>query len=184
MVSGDLAQRLLDGEKIFWSGRPRQSLLFTSRDGLLIPFSLLWGGFVIFWEASVLRGHAPTFFALWGIPFVLAGLYFIAGRFAVDAWMRGATSYAVTNRRILIHRAGPFPKFVAISLDRLPNATLVEGANGRGTIRFGEQTPRRARNGVSGWTPSLDPTPQFLAIADARQVFDQVQRLMQAEDRP
>ncbi len=151
---------------------------------MLIPFSLMWGGFAVFWEANVLRIDAPSFFALWGVPFVLIGLYLIAGRFVLDAWVRRGMSYAVTNRRVLIQRSGLFAKFTAISLERLPNATLVEGKDGRGTIRFGEQGPVRGRSGTASWTPSLDPTPQFLAIADVRRVFDQVQRLTQEGGRP
>ncbi len=72
-----LAGRLLNGEKIVWWGRPAQGLLLTSRDWMLIPFSLLWGGFAIFWEASVLSTDGPVFFKLWGVPFVLIGLYLL-----------------------------------------------------------------------------------------------------------
>jgi hypothetical protein len=143
----------------------------------LIPFSLLWGGFAIFWETTVLtQANSQFFFALWGIPFVLIGLYLIVGRFLLDAWIRSGMSYAVTNKRILIFRSGPFSKLTAVPLDRLPDASLRESRDGRGTIRFGEQAPFwGGRNGVSSWTPALDPTPQFLAIENARNVFDQVQ---------
>jgi hypothetical protein len=58
----------------------------------------------------------------------------------------------------------------------LPDASISEGAGGRGTIRFGEPTPIWSnRSGISSWTPTLDPTPQFIAIENARSVFDQIQ---------
>jgi hypothetical protein len=98
-------------------------LLFTGRNALLIPFSLLCGGFAVFWEATVVQASAPDLFRLWGVPFVLIGLYLIAGRFMVDAWIRGKTRYAVTNRRILIARSGSFSNFTALSLER-PAARL------------------------------------------------------------
>jgi hypothetical protein len=176
MIATDFTERLLRGEKIVWSGRPAGGLLFTGQDWLLIPFSLLWGGFALFWESSVLNApNAPMIMKLWGVPFVLIGLYFIVGRFLVDAWMRSATRYAITNKRILILRSGPFGRFVALSLNQLPQTSLSECASGRGTIRFGEQVSHRGGRGISSLAPSLDPTPQFIAIEDARRVFDAIQ---------
>ncbi len=175
---GDLAGRLLDGESVLWTSRPKQGLMFTERDRKLIPFSLLWGGGSIFWEAMAVRWKAPAIFPIWGVPFVLTGLYLIVGRFLLDAWVRRGMTYAITNRRVLIERSGPFAKFIAVSINRLPNVTLTESADGRGTIRFGEQATPLRGNGATTWTPSLDPTPQFLDIPDVRRVFDLVQRLM------
>jgi hypothetical protein len=62
-----------------------------------------------------------------------------------------------------------------LSLDRLPDATLTERADGRGTIRFGQSVSFQ-NGGLSAWSPALDPTPQFIAIENARSVFDLVQR--------
>jgi len=177
--SDDFRDRLLPGERIIWSGKPGGGLLFTGRDIFLIPFSLLWGGFAIFWETSVLRTGAPNFFDLWGIPFVLVGLYLIIGRFFADAWFRKQLRYAVTDQRILILRKGLSRKFTALPVDRLPNVDINEKSNGRGTIRFGESAPLWGnRNGFGVWTPSTDPTPQFLNVENVRQVFDRIQKLM------
>jgi hypothetical protein len=182
MSAIDFTGRLLNGERILWSGQPAQGLRLTGRDTLLIPFSLVWGGFAVFWEITVVRqGNAPGFFALWGVPFVLIGVYLVVGRFLLDAWIRRGMLYAVTNKRILILRAGPFSKFTAMPLDRLPDASLSESAGGRGTILFGVQTPIWGnRGGFSAWTPALDPTPQFIGIENARSVFDQVQTASRA----
>jgi hypothetical protein len=169
--------RLLPNETILWAGRPAQGLRLTARDGLLIPFSLLWAGFAVFWEITVLRSRAPLFMALFGAAFVLVGLFMVFGRFVVDAWLRGATVYALTDRRLLILRAGTWPAFKALSLESLPECALSEGANARGSIRFGPSAPLFSRyyGGFGAWTPSLDPTPQFLAIDDARRVFGLIQ---------
>lgn len=167
----------MDGETVVWSGRPAQGLMLTGRDWLLIPFSLIWCGFVIFWETRVLSlPQAPLFFKLFGAAFVLIGLYFVAGRFLLDVWVRSGTQYVLTNKRVLIARSWPFAKLTALSLNRLPETSLVEGANGRGTIRLGRPMPYYGLGyGYSSWTPSLDPTPAFLGIEDARSVFEQIQ---------
>ena len=147
-----------------------QGLLFTNRDRMLIPFCLVWCGFTIFWETSVLlRATAPLFMKLFGAAFVLVGLYFVAGRFLLDAWIRSGTQYAITNKRVFIARSWPFAKFTALSLNRLPETSLVERANGRGTILFGQAISNSWRgNSFSNWTPSLDPTPAFIGIENAR----------------
>jgi hypothetical protein len=177
MAEADIQGRLLPGERIQWTGAPPGGILLTQGDALRIPFSLMWGGFAIFWEWSVLHtGHAPDFFALWGIPFVLVGLYLIVGRFFADAWIRASTSYAVTNQRVLILRTAPTFKFTAYAVDRLPELSLEERADGRGTIRFQPQLPMWGNRGWSSWTPSTDPA-QFLLIPDARNVFDRIQKM-------
>src|SRR5437762_11987012 len=69
---------LTSGESILWAGQPNAHVVFRKEDVFLIPFSLMWGGFAIFWEAGVagLCGHKGTpwgFGMLWRIPCVLIG---------------------------------------------------------------------------------------------------------------
>jgi hypothetical protein len=182
MSVDQLTSYLMPGEKVIWWGQPRQGFLLTGRDVILIPFSLLWGGFALFWETTVVQSGAPFFFRIWGVPFVLIGLYMILGRFVTDAWIRRNMLYALTNRRVLIARQNPTFKFTALNIDQLPSAELEEGRDGRGTIRFGASSlfsifGAGSRAGFGIWSPALDPTPQLLGIEDARNVFNQIQKL-------
>lgn len=93
---------LRQGEQIRWVGQPDPRVLFTPADGFLVPFSLMWGGFAVFWEIQVVSGGAPTFFALWGIPFVLIGLYFIVGRFIYKKRRKLKTVYGLTDSRVIV----------------------------------------------------------------------------------
>src|SRR5438105_5005106 len=97
-----LQEELGPDERLLWSGRPRKGIRLRAADLLFVPFSLLWAGFAVFWESSVIATGAPFLFKLWGIPFVLAGTYIVFGRFIVDAIQRDRTNYAVTDQRIII----------------------------------------------------------------------------------
>jgi len=168
---------MLSGERMLWSGEPGQGLYLQTSDIFLIPFSLLWCGFAIFWTMSASSMGAPAFFDLWGLMFVVIGLYFVFGRFLVDMWVRSGAHYMVTNRRILIDRGGLFSRQTAVSLADLPPVSLRVRGSGRGTIRFGESVGVWGRgNGFGVWSPSLDPTPQFILIENAQSVFDLINR--------
>ena len=147
--------QLSSGEQVLWSGQPRQGILFRGADALMIPFSLMWGGFAIFWELSVLLSGAPMFFALWGIPFVIIGLYLIFGRFFFEAKHRANTFYAVTNERILII-AGMFSQKVK-SMNRrtLSDLSLSEGSGDVGTITFGSGSRFSALYGLFPRWPGI-----------------------------
>jgi len=170
------AGRLLANERIVWSGRPAGGIIFMPRDWFLIPFSVVWCAFAIIW--TVIASFTAGGFAAFGLIFVVFGLFFSVGRFLLDAWLRQGTRYALTESRVLILKAKPNADFTSLALDRLPEARLTEGRDGKGTIRFGHPTGMFGFGGAgfSIWMSSLDPTPQFMNITDARKVFDLVQR--------
>ena len=176
MDSSDLSGRLQPGERLIWSGRPAGGILLTGRDVFLIPFSILWCAFIVFWMFGA--SHAGGGFALFGMPFVAVGLFFVVGRFVLDAWIRSGMRYAVTNRRILILKTRPSSSFTSIDLNRLSQTQVSERSDGRGTLRFGAPASLFAFGGTgfSVWMPSSDPTPQFIAIPAVQQVLDLIER--------
>ncbi len=167
---------LQPGEMLEWTGRPHPWRVFTSSDVLLIPFSLLWGGFAIFWETGVIASNAPLFFELWGVPFILVGLYIIFGRFLYGAWERRHTWYGVTNQRLIILTTTFGHRVRSFYLNMLPEIETRISASGRGTLLFGAPpsyssfgwTSRGRRRNV--WHRDL--TSGFYDIPDARDVFD------------
>lgn len=78
-----IKQELGPDEQLLWWGKPEGGFALHPNDAFLIPFSLLWGGLAIFWELQVVKAQTPIFFVIWGIPFVLVGIYLILGRFLV-----------------------------------------------------------------------------------------------------
>jgi hypothetical protein len=175
-VAEEIRRHLSSGERVLWSGQPKQGLVLRGADAFMIPFSLLWGGFAIFWEWSVINSGAPPLFVLWGIPFVLVGLYLIVGRFFVEAKQRERTLYAVTDQRILIV-SGVFARRVkSLSLKTLTDVSLTENSNGEGSINFGAATALSSVfGGFSGW-PGMEAQmgPRFDLIPMAKSVYETI----------
>lgn len=175
-------QKELDsGERLIWAGSPRQGTVFKSSDIFMIPFSLLWGGFAIFWEVMALQipsnkaGTVGIFFPLFGIPFVLIGLYIIFGRFIYDSKKRSKTFYGLTNHRAIIV-SGLFGKSVkSLNLKTMSDVSLSENANGYGTIVFGQENQMMSMF-MGGGFPGMggSSTPKFELIENAKQVYNQL----------
>ena len=160
-------------ESLLWSGQPRKGLAFRSSDLVMIPFSLMWGGFAIVWETMVIRANAPLFMIMWGIPFVLIGLYLIVGRFFVDAKQRSQIHYAVTNERVIIITNFFGRKLKSLSLHTLSEMTLDQKPDGSGTITFGPANTLTQWN-MSGLSrrKGQPSTPCFEMIQDAKRVYE------------
>ena len=125
-VEQSIRRELGSQESLLWSDQPKQGMVLRAADAFLIPFSIMWCGFAIFWESSVFTSRAPFFFKLWGAPFVLVGLYFVFGRFIADAAERRRTVYGLTNERVLII-SGLFRRQVkSLNLRTLPEVSLSE----------------------------------------------------------
>jgi hypothetical protein len=174
-----LQPSLLPGERPLWTGRPQRGLKLRWSDLYLIPFSLLWGGFAIFWNVMVWTTDAPFFFALWGLPFLAVGLYLIAGRFLHDALLRSSLLYAVTNRRVIVLRTRFGRGLRSAELGHLPVLELDEHAGGRGTVRFDVDPVQQAFGRSSGWgawTPAAGKRLIFERIERPRLVYDLIRR--------
>jgi hypothetical protein len=178
-------ERHLSGdERIEWAGRPDPAKRFTRADWYLVPFSILWGGFAIFWfvGATVSGGG----FGLFGIPFVAIGLYFIFGRFIYKARRKRRTVYAVTDRRVLEIVAGRNGDSVsAVYLRSIPNISTSAVANGEGSVDFGLSSRRDqyyANTGMEFFARgSLSGGVSFYDIPDPGGVAELVERLREAD---
>jgi hypothetical protein len=185
----DVQSELLAGESLLWCGQPSQRVVFHMQDLFTIPFSLLWGGFAIFWEWMATghlghnsHGNAPTFFfGLWGIPFVVIGQYMIWGRFVYTAWKKRRTYYAVTNKRVFVVNTGRTRKVTDAYFQNLSGASLSTRSDGIGTIDF-SPVPGTLQNwGMTtnrNWGSQLGVDLSRLAffdIPDVRNVYQLIQ---------
>src|SRR4051794_33396404 len=132
---------LFAGERVLWDGTPTKFPVFDRGDVFLVPFSLLWCGFAIFWTIGAIGSGGPTPFAIFGLFFIMIGLYFVFGRL-IARWMRlRGTTYTVTDRRVIvISTAFGRRREKSAYLNTLPPPVLTKGTDMTGTITFGTST--------------------------------------------
>ena len=130
-------QYMGDDEYILWKGKPEDGNLVTRQDIFMIPFSIMWCGFAIFWETTAILDGGPIFFCLWGIPFVLVGLYMVFGRFIHIKFLRKRTFYVITNKKIIRSRNN---RIDILDGKMIPPIYIEVFRNGNGTIHFEVQT--------------------------------------------
>ncbi len=171
-AASELQRHLQSDERLLWTGRPAGGIKFRSADWFLVPFSFLWVGGALFWEASVIAMGGPWFFMLFGAVFVLIGLFFAVGRFLFDAHIRAGQVYAVSNRRVIVKSSFPKMSLRSFDLGNLPGLTLKEGTGSAGSIGF---APTSTFGFASGnqfglWIPAMMGT-SFEFIQDVNQVY-------------
>jgi hypothetical protein len=183
-----LEPHLVHDECVLWTGRPDPAKHFTKADAFAIPFSLMWGGFAIFWEAAALAS-GPGFFAIFGLPFVAIGVYMIFGRFIYKARLKQRTLYAVTDRRVLQlvkRRRGDV--LDAAFIDAIPAVNRDVGADGSGSVVFGGGSGwsgQWANTGAPMFASNNMPAPlAFYDIPDAARVADLVTDLRRSPGPP
>lgn len=182
-----IQSELTSGESVLWSGQPSRSVLFHREDLFFIPFSLLWGGFAIFWEAGVAgywgsnsHPEGPWIFGMiWGVPFVLIGQYMIWGRFLFAAWRKKRTYYAVTSRRVMAVQDGWKRNMASAYIDTLPTLIKASAAKSTTTLRFAQAEPMwTGRRGWGVWDGlAIGDVPTFIDIEDADYVYHLVSDL-------
>lgn len=190
----ELASEMDSGESLLWAGRPKSGFLLRASDAFLIPFSILWCGFAIFWMIGASgalwasEGKATPInyiFPLFGLPFVIMGLYVVFGRFFVDKAQRARTTYGVSSERVII-KSGLFSITVkSLNLRTLSDITLKERKDGSGTIIFGASHPMFAMfEGINGWPGTKQyQSPSFDSIADAKKVYNEIRQQQKRESK-
>ncbi|MEW6050343.1 MAG: hypothetical protein AB1644_04680 [Candidatus Zixiibacteriota bacterium] len=172
-----ITPNLSHGERLIWAGQPRQGFFLQAADIFMIPFSLAWGGFAIFWTLTAYFSGAPWFFVLWGTPFVAVGLWLMVGRFFTDSRSRAKTYYAVTDKRVLFVKAGKNQQTTSVDLKSVGDITFVQYGSGRGSILFGVSFPYpQAAKIYAASARQGKNIPMFNQVDRAKEVYDQIMR--------
>lgn len=175
----ELRQYLDSGENLLWTGQPKTGIVFRTADIFLIPFSLLWCGFAIFWV--IMASLGSIFFAMFGIPFVIIGLIFVFGRFIIDAKQREYTTYGLTEDRIIIKSGVRNRRIKSLNIRALSDIEYTEKGDGSGTISIGPKNPMMIWGNGMNWWPGLKVNPQLELIPDVRKVYNLIIELQSKE---
>ncbi len=101
------------GEHVLWQDRPVPGLTFAGAQPMVIAVGLIFIAFSLFWMAMVTSMIGTTLgvialFPLFGLPFLLIGLWTGGGSLLWAAWLRRYTTYTLTNRRAMIASDLPY----------------------------------------------------------------------------
>ena len=102
--------------------------------------------------------------------FVAIGVTLFAGRFFVDAWVRGRTLYAITSQRALLLRRLTSEKLISADF---ASCAVERRGDGSGDLWFGGRvdgfsmfTRAAQRGDFSIWVPALSSQVEFLSVPD------------------
>lgn len=171
-----LRRQLAPGEQLLWHGRPPQGLVLRDGHPGLVFFSLFWCGFALHWEWQALSMEGPRGFALFGVPFVLFGLYMVLGRFWVNARVRARTHYALTPERVLLAGGWDGQQVKTLPLHHLPLELKLHGPHGGGTIALGNSPDNPMTKLPTGWPGAPLLPPRLELDSDAQRVFQLIQQ--------
>lgn len=169
-------------EQILWQGRPEASFRIGRGGALISVFGLFVLGFAILWISLAARISTGSFidlvFPLFGLPFVLAGLWMVVGVHVWSMFQRRYSFYTLTNRRGFIGADLPFLGRRLNWYDVDPNGIGVVERGGLTDVQFGSQKISQFRTQTDMFNTHRVPTRfdstapiAFEALADPAPVL-------------
>lgn len=139
----------------------------------MLPFfGLFFLGFSLFWVSKTNSigggGSFGKMFPLFGLPFVLMGLWLVVAHWFFDAYKRIHARHALTNTRALIARSMFGRQMESYPIDRHSAINLISGD--LDTVNFAQETFRTTNS--TGVRPV-----GFRFIEDGQEVFDLLRKI-------
>ncbi|MBR2024982.1 MAG: DUF308 domain-containing protein [Clostridia bacterium] len=137
----EIKQYLDVNEDILWCDKPFKKITFSSGDVFTTLFGVVWLSFSLFWVASAFfatKGAAgfAKVFPLFGIPFVLIGLYLLFFRHIVSYIRRKNMIYTLTSKRVMIVHTGKRQYVQEYRYEDISNIQIKCDDNDVGSIFF------------------------------------------------
>ena len=171
-----ITRRLGRGERLIWWDRPNPARYARRDANFGVLFGVFFLGFAIFWMTTAYR--APGLFFLFGIPFVLAGLWMVTA--PLRAYRAAhATAFALTDKRVLTVTGSTV---TARPLEHVDFVETESAADGSGNVLFMTEPVS-----FVPWqwnSQQMTRRSGFIAIADAERVGQEMLSLMEKRRSP
>lgn len=135
---------LLD-EALLWTGKPTKEIKLLPAEKFNMLFGIIWTIFSLFWITMATIGAMSAsedsltislVFPLFGIPFLIVGIYFIFIAPIRGRNRRKNMEYALTNKRILILYQGKNTILQAFKYSEIQNINFASDADDVGCVTF------------------------------------------------
>ncbi|MBY0589156.1 PH domain-containing protein [bacterium] len=181
---------VIAGEKVLWTGRPKQG---WHADAINF-FGMIFGSLILGMTLFVLYGflmkekNGPPYLFLIPWSLLMGGMatYLLAGRFVVDLYRRRATTYAITNLRIVINQGIIWPRRLSFDLATVEKLSCIDAISGRGSIIIGVSRDAEMLQNLlfmAGGTLYGQAFPTLELIERPKEVFQLLQRIRDAIQR-
>ncbi|MBQ3119008.1 MAG: hypothetical protein IJC10_04530 [Clostridia bacterium] len=103
MTNAQIKEKYFKNDTVLWEGSPNKVPVFSKADFLLVPFSLIFGGFLLGYailSAIAMLAGQGILFSLTGITFLILGIYLIFLRLWYRKKRISREVYFVTNKRV------------------------------------------------------------------------------------
>ena len=165
-------------ESVLWCDKPVKKLAFSTADIFTTMFGVVWLSFSVFWiisayTATEMAEGGFKLFPLFGIPFVLVGLYLLIFRHFVSFIRRKNMIYALTSKRVLVVHTGSRQYVQEYRYENISNIQMKCNGEDIGSIFFftGEV---RFNNGRS-----YSSTSGIFGIKDTKKVYKILSQCME-----
>ncbi len=166
-----------DDEEVLWFSKPTALKPFLRTDFILIPLTLIIGGYILWYSYTTLLQllHGQNImFAFSGITFLLIGIYLVFGRIWYRYKRISKNFYFVTNKRVFVFNALRDTVTVNIPLsdvapEAFQNDLFLGDKHLGGDFVYGLGLDIFFRN-------KAQETPGFYAIEDPKAVIKTIKR--------
>lgn len=138
-LQAKIDRELETGERVEWAGMPVPRF-FTGHSIAAFLFAIPWTSFALFWTVGAAEATADScgprgfeFFPLFGIPFILVGVFLLLSPLWTYQKAR-RTAYVITDRRALTFDGGWSTTIRSFRPDELRNLSRKERRAGRGDV--------------------------------------------------